>query len=355
MGLNYFHRQADLQIDRDHVVGAWALGLEGLIDAAADEKFRQCYVDNPAGEGICLLLYEQLGQPAIGAQGLIPRTFYFGQDRFSVATLADFVVAPEHRSLGPALILMRSSIECSQDRFEFAYGTPNDKSVAILNRAGIRPFGTLTRYTKLIRSQSYLRTKGLGWVVSPVAAVADAAIACADFARDALFANHFQWREQAAFGEEFDKIWEGRQSDIVTSERSPITLKWRYSNPTADSQAPWHLSLATDRSGSPIGYIIWREIKGIAMVSDFFCSNMEESVRGLLQSFVVYARRFPVQKVSLEFFGRPSIGVALRACGFAPREQSPVVLVDHGKARRRPSFALANKMFMTGFDRDHEI
>jgi hypothetical protein len=62
-----------------------------------------------------------------------------------------------------------------------------------------------------------------------------------------------------------------------------------------------------------------------------------------------------VQKASLEFFGRPSIGVALKACGFAPREQSPVVLVDHGNGMGRPSLPLTSRMFMTGFDRDHEI
>jgi len=353
MGLKYYLSEADLDANRDQILGTWALGLEGLVDEAAEEKYRHCYIDNPAGAGMCLLLYEQSRDSAIGAQGLIPRTFFAGQDRFTVATLADFVVAPEHRSLGPALILMRSCIELSRGRFEFVYGTPNDKSVAILNRAGIRPFGTLTRYTKLIRSQSYLRARVLRWVASPAAAVADAAIACADFARDALFASQYRWSEQTSFGDEFEKVWEGRQADIVTGERSPVTLRWRYS--TADPGTPWHFSLASDRSGTPIGYVIWRQVKGIAMVSDFFCSNMEKSVRALLQSFVVYVRRFPVQKASLEFFGRPSIGVALKACGFAPREQSPVVLVDHGNGMGRPSLPLTSRMFMTGFDRDHEI
>ncbi|MFO1217420.1 MAG: hypothetical protein U1E89_03445 [Burkholderiaceae bacterium] len=353
MSLDYYHREADLEVDRDRIVATWALGLEGLVDQVADAKFRHSYVDNPAGAGMCLLLHQQSVDTAIGAQGLISRIFFAGQDQFRVATLADFVVAPEHRSLGPALILMRACIELSREHFEFAYGTPNDKSVAILNRAGIRPFGNLTRYTKLIRSQSYLSARVLRWVASPVAAVADAAIACADIVRNAMFASHYRWSEKTEFGEEFAKVWEGRQSDMVTSERSPRTLRWRYS--TAEHSVPWHFSLATDRSGTPIGYVIWRQVKGIAMVSDFFCSEMEKSIHALLQSFVVYVRKFPVQKVSLEFFGRPSIGVALRACGFAPREQSSIVLVDHGKGQGDRLLASASRMFMTGFDRDHEI
>ena len=353
MNAKYYLSEADLGANQDQIVGAWALGLEGLVDDAAQAKYRHYYLDNPAGIGMCLLLHELAGNKAVGAQGLIPRTFYAGQRRFSAATLADFVVAPGHRSLGPALKLMRSCIALSQDRFDFVYGTPNEKSRAILNRAGIHPLGALTRYTKLLRSESYLSERVPRWMVSPVATVADAAIASTDFVRDVLFGSHFRWSEPTTFSAEFEKVWQGRQADIVSSERSPTTLRWRYS--TAKPESPWHFSLAADRTDTPIGYVIWRQVNEIAMIDDFFCSNMEESVRALLQSFVVHARRFRVHKVSLEFLGPPSISAALVACGFAPRNQSHVVVVDRAKGDGDRSLFSPGRIFMTSFDRDRQI
>ena len=353
MESEYFLRAADLTVNRDQIVDVWALGLEGLIDKVAEAKFRHYYVSNSAGAGACMLLYEKGSNAAIGAQGLIPRNFYLGQQRIAAATMADFVVAPEHRFLGPALMLMKSCIDMSRGRFEFVYGTPNDKSIAILRRAGIRPFGTLTRYTKLIRSSSYLGARMPRWLAFPAAAVADAAIACVDRVRDWHFGGRFRWDEHSTLGTPFERIWEGRQADLLTGERSAAALGWRYA--AYDPQYPWQFSVASDRSGTPVGYVIWRQVSGIAMVSDFFSSNIESSVRALLQSFVVHMRQFAVQKVSLEFHGGEKICASLKACGFESREQSRIVVVDHATGKTDAPIASPGQVFMTGFDRDHDI
>lgn len=353
MGSKYYLSEADLAASQDQVVGIWALGLEGLIDKVAEAKYRHSYVDNPAGTGTCMLLHDEASDKAIGAQGLIPRNFFAGERRITAATLADFVVAPDHRFLGPALMLMRACIDTSRERYEFVYGTPNDKSVAILRRAGIRPYGALTRYTKLIRSASYLGARLPPRIASPLAAIADTAIACADHARDIYFGGRFQWSEHGSFGSSFQTIWDGRQADVLTGERSPTALNWRYAS--ADSECPWQYSMASDRRGTPIGYVIWRELNGIAMVGDFFCSNIEKSVRALLQSFAVHVRRFAVQKISLEFLGSPQVAAALKACGFEPREQSRIVVVDNATDKENESLVSSSRVFMTGFDRDHDV
>lgn len=353
MESQYYSSEADLAASQDQILGIWALGLEGLVDKVAEAKYRHYYVDNPAGTGTCMLLHDEVSDKAVGAQGLIPRSLFAGEHRIAAAILADFVVAPDHRFLGPALMLMRSCIDASRDRYAFVYGTPNDKSVAILRRAGIRPYGALTRYTKLIRSASYLSARVPPWIASPLAAIADAAIACADHARDIYFAGRFRWSEHRSFGSDFQEIWDGRQTDILTGDRSPTALSWRYAS--SDAECPWNFSVATDRMGNPIGYVIWRQLNGIALVSDFFCSSLDRSVRALLQSFAVYVRRFAVQKISLEYLGGQQVAAALKACGFEPREQSRVVVVDNATDKLTESLMSSGRVFMTGFDRDHDI
>jgi len=160
------------------------------------------------------------------------------------------------------------------------------------------------------------------------------------------------WSEQTSFGADFEKIWQAREAELVVGERSPSALHWRYSS--FDSDSPWHLSLATDSSNAPIGYVVWRQREGIAMVSDFFCSNVDGATEALLQSFVGYVRHFPVHRVSLEFYGREHVVSALAACGFAARDRCPIVIVDHSGDEMDGPRVSQGRIFMTSFDRDRE-
>lgn len=351
MDAPYFISKADLASSRTVVASLWAQGLEGLVDAVADAKYRHFYLDNPAGAGILVLLHQNATGAAVGVEGLIPRRFHVGDQAIDVATLADFVVVPEHRSLGPALTLMRSCIATSQDRFAFVYGTPNDKSRAILKRAGVRSLGSLTRYTKLIRSASFLQLRMPGWAVPLAAAAVDVALATGDVVRSWRRGARLRWSEGTSFGPEFDEIWNRRQTDLVTGERSSTTLRWRYaSNSRPDA---WKISLAADSTGTPFGYVVWRQREGIALVSDFFCADIERAAGDLLQSFAMHVRRFPVHRISLEYFGRPAIANELMLRGFVAREQSTIVVVEHGPASQVPRIT-PDAVFMTTFDRDHE-
>ncbi len=239
-----------------------------------------------------------------------------------------------------------------QGAIHFVYGTPNDKARAIVERAGLRVLGTLTRYTKVIRSMSYWRDRLPRWVVPSVAIAVDALIACADISRGWMYGRDWLWSEHANFGPELEKIWQGRDVDVIIGERRPPVLGWRYSS--FDPDSPWHISLATDSSSAPLGYVVWRRRNGIAMVSDFFCINASRSTRALLQSFASYIRQFPVDRLSLEFFGLSSVVAALTACGFVARDRSPIVVIAHTDEELHAVSLSSNGIYMTSFDRDHD-
>lgn len=352
MESRYFFTQPDVKTGQGLITSLWSNGLDGLVDDVAEAKYRDYYVENPAGCGICLVLHDAKTSKAIGVQGLIPRTFFAGNRQINAATLGDFVVLPGYRSLGPALKLMRTCIAVSKVRFTLVYGTPNDKARAIIERAGLRVLGTLTRYTKVIRSTSYWKDRLPRWIVPPVAFAVDTLIACADISRGWMHGMDWRWSEHANFGPELEKIWQGRDIDVITGERRPPVLGWRYSS--FDPGSPWQISLATDSSGVPLGYVVWRRRNGIAMVSDFFCVNANHSTRALLQSFVRYIRQFPVDRLSLEFFGLSSVVEALAACGFVARDRSPIVVIAHTDEESHAASLLSNGIYMTSFDRDHE-
>lgn len=349
MNPKYSFARADLDTSQGLVASLWAQGLGGLVDRVAEDKYRRSYLENPAGHGDCILLLDNASGQAVGVQGFIPRRFWRGNRRVDAAVMADYVVVPEHRFLGPALKLIRSGLELGKTRFAFCYGTPNEKSLGIVRRVGLVTVGHITRYTKVVRSNDYWRRRLPPWLVWPVALVADAAIACADLSQISLRGERFRWCEQAEFGAEFDEIWSQRPADRVFGERSRVALAWRYS--TASGNRSWRTMVATDRTGRPAGYVVWRERNGAAMVSDFMCTGPDARLQTFLRSFSWHLRQYHVDRLSLEYFGNEDVVDSLLDCGFAARERTPIVCFEYpggGVAISQPD------AYMTSFDRDHE-
>jgi len=282
-------------------------------------------------------------------QGFVPRRFWMGERETIAAVMADFVVVPAHRSLGPALKLMRTGIELGKARFSFSYGTPNEKSLAIVRRAGLETIGVFTRYTKVLRSESYWRRRIPSWLTPVAAALVDLGILAVDLGRGWLRGNPFHWAERVDFGVEFDRIWQMRSVHRVYGDRSCGTLAWRY--PAGSGQGAWRISLASSAGGDVLGYVVWRLRNGTVMVNDFLVVESGASQRTFLHSFSQYVRRFAVDRVSVEFYGASDVVEALRDCGFAPREQSSIVRASQQGGDVSLSQASA---YMTSFDRDND-
>jgi len=114
----YSIRDADLVTDAASITELWARNLNGYDLKAASAKLIRGYRDNPAGGASVQLLAVQ-GEPvAVGAQGLHSRTFWLGDRSLSGIGLGDFVVNEAHRSLWPALLLIRHCIQLGTERFD---------------------------------------------------------------------------------------------------------------------------------------------------------------------------------------------------------------------------------------------
>lgn len=72
-----------------------------------------------------------------------PRPFQLGQRVFQGGLLANLMVAKEHRTLWPALKLVRRMVgDCkASGALDFLYGDPNEAALAILKAVGFRPAG----------------------------------------------------------------------------------------------------------------------------------------------------------------------------------------------------------------------
>jgi hypothetical protein len=87
--------------DSEALATLWAPHLGGLEPAR--RKMTHAYLNNPAGAGLCLQATAPGQAGLLGALGLHQRRFWRGTEAHPVHILADFVVARDQRTLGPAL------------------------------------------------------------------------------------------------------------------------------------------------------------------------------------------------------------------------------------------------------------
>jgi len=339
--------------DAGTVVALWSNNFVALRDGAAQRKLERTYLTNPVGQGLFFLLRHLPTQVVVGAQCLALRRFHSEERVLIAGTMADYTVDAAHRSLGPALQLLRSCIAGSNSTLDFVYGLPNRKAEPILRRAGLVPLMQLWRYAAPLRSGEYLRPRVPSWMLYPLAWLVDCLLARLDWFREHRLGSQVFWQDSSADRDAVDAIWASAQcSGFVISERSAEVVWWRF---RGDGQAaqrgevlPWRFELAREWANGPVlGYVVWSRRDDIAILGDFLCRSPREQTARMLCAFRRRMRALNVTAISVEC-GGGVIEAELEKAGFIKRESSPVYAVLKAGMPNVVSW------YMTGFDRDTE-
>ncbi|MGH9885288.1 MAG: hypothetical protein ACREBE_07155, partial [bacterium] len=189
----------------------------------------------------------------VGTSGFSIRRFQLGGTEVRAAVCGDLVVAREHRSLLPALRLVRAVREHAVGEYAFCYGFPNEKAQGVMVRAGFQVLGKTTRYARVLRHAGYLREvaarvrarpelapvvdsavrhRRLARALAPILDVARLAGGLPDIAR-ARAAYRLLWLRttdgQRGVDARFDQLWDRARSEYgVIGARTSAMLRWRY-------------------------------------------------------------------------------------------------------------------------------
>lgn len=346
MAISYHIQEADLSAAAAAIQGLWVANLVGHDPRSAAAKLRLGYVENPAGRGCALLLYPEGDSQPSGVQGLHPRVFHFGARRLSAAGLADYAVNTAHRSLGPALMLMRHGSQLGAERFDLTYGLPNQKAAAVLARAGLKRLGMVRRYAKPLSSRALLAQRLPAWLAALAAPLVDLALHLRDAWRAATRSPRLDCRDASWQDPALDELWARRPATLLLSDRSAAMLRWRYGAP---ERGDWQVCIARDTAGAAMGYVIWRMRDGLAEIGDFFSSDPDRLTAALMLAFTRRARRAGASSISVLFFGREPVARQLLDSGLALRpQQAPLFRLPGGL----PELDSPERWYLTSFDND---
>lgn len=339
----YAIRRLDPDSDGPAIGALLARNIAGLDGPAAARKCREAYAGNPVGVGEAFGLIDD-GIDLVGALALQARRWHRGAETRKGACFADFSVDARHRSLGPALRLVRHAIEATGS--PLLYGFPNPQARGLLQRAGLQAVGRMRRYGRLLSVRA-LRRPGAPRTQRMLAAfptVLDPLLRWGDAVLCGRRAQGFKARE-AGFGEHWlDTAWHGRAADLWVSARDAAGVAWRY---RSDLKRDWRIARVDDAQGRPVGHVVWRLASGLVEIGDVHGAGLPQRLSALLLAFAALARREGATALSFECLGHAGVDAALRAAGFLHHADSDPLLATVPQCLAWPRDA-----FVTGYDRD---
>lgn len=343
----YVVKQTSYSQDKEAIVSLWLEGFRGMNEDRAQQRFLWMYKNNPAGEGLFFVLYDAQNKDVAGVQCLGMRNCSSSAGDLKSGIMADLVVGQKHRSLGPALQLVKGVIAQSSHAADILYGFPNKKAQLIFKRGGYKELGGMVRYAKVLRSNRYLSDRVPSWLSPLVAPAINSTLrlhsAATMLASKASVTG--EWVEQ--FDTRFDHLWaENKHRFRMISNRSAATLNWRYG--CGPDRENWKI-FTISHNKVLLGYIVASLNNEAAVVSDFAFSGSTRNLFNLFSQFVWQASKHGCQSISLEFLGDQRLISRLGRLGFRPREEQPVYWMPFHE--KLATFGV-NDCYLTGFDRD---
>jgi len=219
--------EGHLERDRDTVIGLWRghIGWQDQLERMYDVFYLGC----PFGRPLLRLLRHRASGEIVGTIGAGPRPMLWQGCELRAAVISHFAVLPQHRSLKPALGLLRAMSAVSLDRFEFVYGLTNAQGGAVGKRAGFSVPGPLLRHVKVLRYRSYVPRKLPGLLGRAGGALLDGAIAAGHRLRSPSRRSGLNAAWTDAVDPRMQALWErSEHSNSLCTVRTTAMLDWRF-------------------------------------------------------------------------------------------------------------------------------
>ncbi len=315
----YQARDGHVDNDRDAVLSIWRGNLGD--DAHMPGKYAWFYQQADAGPPLLEILTADGHE--VGACSAGRRRMLLDGKPLRAGVLVDLAVMPEHRSLGPALILQQALVASARSELDLLYGFPNPKAAPVFKRIGYRPLGALVRYVRVLRHGGYLGRRVPAWIAAPLGAAVDTWVLIREMLRFTGDARrlHASWSDQA--GPEMQVLWDASDKpDGIAGVRDLAHLRWRF-----DASPRGHfryLLVREHRDGPLIAWFATRDDRSTLHVHDYWSVHGPAIGTRCVQVLVAEARASGYAALSVELATSPVHLMPWRSCGFTARSERPV-------------------------------
>ena len=301
------------------------------IGCDAGIKMHWTYRSAPVPATEVFLLASELkgASSVVGTSGILVRRVQVGGRMLDAALLGDFAVDASHRTLMPAMTLMRAVRARAIERYGVVYGFPNDKAVGVCRRVGFAELARVKRFARVLRHERFVRKYvDLPFVTRAGSVVVDAAMLARGVPAQARAMRTFKlvWLDDV--DERFDDLWSRARSEYsIVAERSAAFVKWRLlEHPIARCRIA--ALVERGRRTRLHAYAAVHVSDDIAHIRDLF--GHKNALGPLLDRLLPALWRHGPSSASFNYIGSDETIAELTSRGFAVREAKRAVIVDVG-------------------------
>jgi GNAT superfamily N-acetyltransferase len=313
-------RAGDLAADRGILIEAIARWLSPEADS---RRFDWLYTGCPLGPARVLIATCAEGGSLVGAAAAFPRQIYVAGAQKTGCVLGDFFIAPEYRSIGPAVQLQRACLAMLRsESFQLYYDFPAAAMVPVYKRLSVEPTDKLVRLAKPLRADRKIRE----WVKIPILAKGLGAAANQILRTSGVFRARpgvceISLQENPC-GEEFTALAESCSASCgVCVARTADYLNWRY----RDHFARRFQMLVARREGKLLAFSVSTLDGEDGEIVDLFGTGESDVLAELVKASA--ARLYQQGAVTLNanvLISHPSVRI-FEKLGFRMRESCPAV------------------------------
>jgi hypothetical protein len=288
-----------------------------------------------------------------GVLSIAYRDFYIGTKQLRAALCGDFVVAHEHRSLQPAIKLLKDAVQAELASCPLIYGFPNDKALGVLKMAGFKVVGKMTRYACVLETGKYIQDKIHHRLASGIAGtLIDLCRKPYLYFRDVLNTQNINISESKEFDNDLDKISRNSSfNSLIHNCRNAGYLNWRYFSKPGNHYSG--IQCMSSDNSRVLGYAIieFEPSSRVVHIRDMFAQD-KKSFRKVLSAVRLHAMRNNAVSLSISMLANPGLVEQLSRSGYSARESYRHVLVNAKNSDLSRALLNANGWYVMDGDED---
>jgi hypothetical protein len=293
------------------------------------------------------------GDDVVGTAGVHSRGVAIQGRQVRAALPGDLAVDRGHRTLLPALTLVREVRRWVLGGFDLVYVYPNKHSEGVFRRAGYRQLGSLTRWAVPLRHGSYLARRLKLPVLPAVTGFGMDVVRFLQRVPAALAASRgFRLEWLTDVDGRFDHLWQQLEGEYgVAGSRRAEFLRWRFLRHPGQSCRT--AALVHRGEGEKLAaYAVIERAGRVVHLRDMF--GRPEDCGSLLALLLPALTLEGAEVVSFRFLGSRRITEVLERHGFKRRQGSSTVLFDTGAAvaSQRDLLSDVDLWYLTDGDED---
>jgi len=258
----------------------------------------------------------------VGSYALFPRRLVVNGTPFQAYICGDLIVDTKHRSLGPAVSLVKAAIaKCEADKNSILFGFPNEFSAPVILMSGFKQLSERIKLTKVLRTYPYLQRHLKYAGISKTAAYPIDILLSIRFGRTGKrFKNLFHFDVISSFDERFDRLFEKTvHSFALKGEPSRDYLNWRFMDSPYEKNLIFTMESKLDKSLS--GYIVFCSNQKRCQIVDLGFIDPQETLKLMLSAFHCYQKSQKAEAIAFDFAGDAQFMNQLLKSGFSVRSR----------------------------------